>query len=617
MNDNFNIQDADSSNSGYVHDSFEGIRRNFTDMEQLSMSQTNILLRAKRYGRWWMLKGLTPRAAEDAACRQMLRKEFETLMQLQHPNIVNVQGLERVEGVGNCIVMEYVDGLPLSQTALTEKQKPRVVDELLSAVAYCHSMGIVHRDLKPSNIMITRNGEHVKLIDFGLADSDSSAVLKQPAGTPKYMSPEQAVTHQADVRNDIYSIGVILEKMDLGKRYRNIVHRCKLPIEQRYQSVENLQEDIAKRRASGGKSLMVGMAAAIAVLVGLVLFLLMRGGGLNGKEQGRAGIVSLDTVPEGNISFADQRVKALCLANWDTDNDGELSFKEAASVDALENVFHGNNDIKSFDEFQYFIGLELIGRSAFNKCKGLERIKLPPQITRIENYAFLSCANLKKIEFPSHLEVIGEYSFSECNSLEEVNFPNSLMKMGFSAFADCKGLKHIRFNHSIPVTRWAFSGCENLLTLDLGDRMDDIGNGSFFECKNLRKVVIPPSVKSIGDDAFHNCYQLREVYVGDSVKSIGSAAFWGTSNLRVISLPSLDILKAKDIFFTNQEFGNTSLNYGDISLLDTIIVRTGGPGDKNYNDYFERVNKNCHFLVPPGTATAFRSKGYPNVQEHQ
>ena len=343
----------------------------------------------------------------------------------------------------------------------------------------------------------------------------------------------------------------------------------------------------------------------------------MRGGGLNGKEQGWAGIVSLDTVPEGNISFADQRVKALCLANWDTDNDGELSFKEAASVDALENVFHGNNDIKSFDEFQYFIGLELIGRSAFNKCKGLERIKLPPQITRIENYAFLSCANLKKIEFPSHLEVIGEYSFSECNSLEEVNFPNSLMKMGFSAFADCKGLKHIRFNHSIPVTRWAFSGCVNVLTLDLGDRMDDIGNGSFFECKNLRKVVIPPSVKSIGDDAFHNCYQLREVYVGDSVKSIGSAAFWGTSNLRVISLPSLDILKAKDIFFTNQEFGNTSLNYGDISLLDTIIVRTGGPGDKNYNDYFERVNKNCHFLVPPGTASDYRSKGYPNVQEHQ
>lgn len=178
MNDNFNIQDADSSNSGYVHDSFEGIRRNFTDMEQLSVSQTNILLRAKRYGRWWMLKGLTTRAAEDAACWQMLRKEFETLMQLQHPNIVNVQGLECVEGVGNCIVMEYVDGLPLSQTALTEKQKPRVVDELLSAVAYCHSMGIVHRDLKPSNIMITRNGEHVKLIDFGLADSDSSAVLK-------------------------------------------------------------------------------------------------------------------------------------------------------------------------------------------------------------------------------------------------------------------------------------------------------------------------------------------------------------------------------------------------------------------------------------------------------
>lgn len=608
MNNGFDTNDLDSSISGYLEDSFEGINRNFTDREVISASNTNLLIRAKRYGRWWMLKALSPQAADLAACRQMLRKEFETLMQLQHPNIVSVQGLEYVEGIGQCIVMEYVDGQPLSQVQLTDHQKQAVVDELLSAVSYCHSLGIVHRDLKPSNIMLTRNGGHVKIIDFGLADSDDSAVLKQPAGTPKYMAPEQATAQKADVRNDIYSLGVIFEKLDLGRRYQSIVSKCKLPISKRYQSVEELREAFAKRRTSGTRNLMVGMAAAIAVLIGLVLFLMIKTGGMTGKEHVRTGNVLLDTVPEGNISFADQRVKALCLANWDTDNDGELSFKEAASVDALEDIFHGNNDIKSFDEFQYFIGLELIGRSAFNKCKGLEHIKLPPQVTRIENYAFLSCVKLKEIEFPNHLEVIGEYAFSDCNSLEEVSFPNSLMKLGFSAFADCKGLKHIRFNHSMPVTRWSFSGCENVLTLDLGDRMDNIGNGSFFECKKLKKVVIPPSVKTIGEDVFHNCYQLHEVYVGDSVKSIASATFWGTDHLKVVSLPSVDILKANDIFFTNKDFGGTS-------ELDTIFIRNGGPGEKSYNDYFAQVNKHCHFIVPPGTASAYRAKGYPNVQE--
>ena len=55
--------------------------------------------------------------------------------------------------------------------------------------------------------MITHNGNHVKLIDFGLSDTDDFAILKQPAGTPSYISPEQIVSQQADIRNDIFSIG--------------------------------------------------------------------------------------------------------------------------------------------------------------------------------------------------------------------------------------------------------------------------------------------------------------------------------------------------------------------------------------------------------------------------
>jgi hypothetical protein len=69
-------QDLDSSASGYITDSFEGISHTFTDVEILSTSDVNVVAKAKRYGRWWLLKGLRNEVAGEAACLQRLRKEF-------------------------------------------------------------------------------------------------------------------------------------------------------------------------------------------------------------------------------------------------------------------------------------------------------------------------------------------------------------------------------------------------------------------------------------------------------------------------------------------------------------------------------------------------------------
>ena len=239
----------DSSNSGCVVDSFEGISHKFTDIEVLHVSEFNVVARGKRYGRWWMLKGLSEKARDQAAYREMLRKEMEILADLQHPGVVSVVGLEEVDGLGQCIVMEWVDGEPLSTYLKDTKrsERKRLADELLLAVAYVHAKGIVHRDLKPSNIMVSHNGKNVKLIDFGLADSDSHTVLKQPAGTTRYMSKEQAETAIPDVRNDIYSLGIILRQMNLGHRLDPVVRRCLSPIEQRYTCVAELMADIARK----------------------------------------------------------------------------------------------------------------------------------------------------------------------------------------------------------------------------------------------------------------------------------------------------------------------------------------------------------------------------------
>ena len=271
-------QEYDSSASGYLADAFEGISQTFTDIEILNISDVNVVAKAKRYGRWWLLKGLIKEVAGEAGYQQRLRKEFEILMQLQHPNVVSAVGLETVEDLGVCILMEYVDGPTLKEWLdgkPTRQLRLAIAHEMMDAVAYIHTKGIVHRDLKPENIIVTQNGSNVKLIDFGLADTDSHTILKQPAGTPKYMSPEQMQTAEADVRNDIYSMGVILQQMDLGLRYHYIINRCMLPIDRRYQNAQELQsrfQSIDGRIKKIVIMVCVLLAVALMVLIGLQIW---------------------------------------------------------------------------------------------------------------------------------------------------------------------------------------------------------------------------------------------------------------------------------------------------------------------------------------------------------
>jgi len=268
------LSDYDSSVSGYITDSFEGIGQMFTDVEILSTSEVNIVARAKRYGRWWLLKGLNKQVANEMAYQQRLRKELELLMQLQHPNVVSAVGLEQIDDIGPCIVMEYVEGLTLKDWLHNHhprKERRRVAMEIAETVEYIHSKGVVHRDLKPENIIITNTGDNVKLIDFGLADTDSHTILKQPAGTQQYMSPEQMQTAVADVRNDIYSLGVVYGQMNLGLDFRHIIKRCQRPIARRYQNVALLLDDIQRRGSVRSALLWTMLVLLIVVLVFAVL----------------------------------------------------------------------------------------------------------------------------------------------------------------------------------------------------------------------------------------------------------------------------------------------------------------------------------------------------------
>ena len=227
----------------------------FTGIEPLSNSGKYCrLLKAQRYHQWWALKTLRPEYARMPMFRQALRKEFEIGSRFNSPTIVKYVGWEYVPEVGDyCIVEEYVDGITLKNyfaAHYTTKVKMgfKIVREIIQALECCSEQQVVHRDLKPDNIMLTRNGQNVKVIDFGLSDSPDFAILKIPAGNRNYMAPEQGVKGATvDFRTDMYALGKIMEEMHGPKRFDYIIHKCcaENP-DRRYSSFDALRADLLK-----------------------------------------------------------------------------------------------------------------------------------------------------------------------------------------------------------------------------------------------------------------------------------------------------------------------------------------------------------------------------------
>ena len=166
----------DISDSGFIAP--HTISTNWSDIALFQQRNHNMLYHAKRYGKYFVLKGLSADCQTLTDHLLLQEKEFAFVISLSHPHIAETYSLENVEGCGRCIVMEYVDGTTLAEWLTTNPSKAarqRVMMQLLDALEYIHSLQLVHHDLKSSNILITRNGQNVKLIDFGLSNTDSTS----------------------------------------------------------------------------------------------------------------------------------------------------------------------------------------------------------------------------------------------------------------------------------------------------------------------------------------------------------------------------------------------------------------------------------------------------------
>lgn len=261
----------DISTSGFVPSSEYAVSGRFSGHSELPSRGYCRLFKAQRNGQWFVLKALKPEYQQDPVYQGMLEKEYDLMMQLNHPNIVRIYSKEEDSVACVCMVMEFVDGRTLGD--FLEENPPQNVREsvarqLLEAIGYCHGKQIIHRDLKPSNILVTYNGNSVKLIDFGLSDSDRYAVLKEPAYTKAYAAPEQLSGGEVDNRTDLYAFGLILKQL-FPNRYRRVVRKCLQPKkENRYSSAEEMMRamDSVDRWRKRSPWIMVVLVCLLALI---------------------------------------------------------------------------------------------------------------------------------------------------------------------------------------------------------------------------------------------------------------------------------------------------------------------------------------------------------------
>jgi len=173
--------------------------------------------------RYVALKVLSPRLALDEQVLRRFEREATTAANLKHPNIVVIHDVGSADGY-YFLVMELLDGQTLREEirargAMLPARATYITSQVASALDYAHQHALIHRDVKPSNIILTGD-DHATLTDFGLVRAAHSARLTEAGaavGTLEYMAPEQLGGDEIDWRSDVYSLGIVVYELLVGR----------------------------------------------------------------------------------------------------------------------------------------------------------------------------------------------------------------------------------------------------------------------------------------------------------------------------------------------------------------------------------------------------------------
>ena len=185
--------------------------------------------KARDTGRIVAVKTLRTQGLTDEMLVKRFQREAELLSRLNHPRIVNLHAYGTSNRGQPYFVMDFLQGQNLTEVLKQERQlaPERFQDifvQVCAAIEHAHKHNAIHRDIKPGNIMLTRQGrtsDYVKIVDFGIAmiteEAQRLTRMGEVWGSPIYMSPEQCMGANVDLRSDIYSLGVVMYESLTGK----------------------------------------------------------------------------------------------------------------------------------------------------------------------------------------------------------------------------------------------------------------------------------------------------------------------------------------------------------------------------------------------------------------
>jgi serine/threonine protein kinase len=194
-------------------------------MDSVGQGGMGTVLRAfdEKLHRIVAVKVLAPELAGNAAARLRFVREAQAAAAVSHDNVIAIHAVEK-DGPIPYLIMQFIEGCTLQQKLdrtgpLPVKEILRLAMQIADGLAAAHRQGLIHRDVKPANILLENGIERVKITDFGLARAVDDATLTQSgyiAGTPAYMSPEQANGERVDFRSDLFSLGSVLYTLCAG-----------------------------------------------------------------------------------------------------------------------------------------------------------------------------------------------------------------------------------------------------------------------------------------------------------------------------------------------------------------------------------------------------------------
>ncbi|EID32868.1 kinase domain protein [Prevotella sp. oral taxon 306 str. F0472] len=336
------------------------LKASYTDYEVIPSHGYSLIVKCRKGEQTVILKGLKEENSKRTLLRNALKREFKQCQRLNHTGIVRYQGLVEVDGYGLCIEEEFIEGRTLQaylKEQHTDDEKIVIVNQIADALRYVHNQGIAHRNLKPSNILITAQGNYVKLIDFSVLSLDD---VKATADTTRFMAPElKDETMTADGTADIYSLGTIMKVMGLTLAYSDVIKRCcAFKRSDRYANIDEFLTDLNHEGSSftmptiGKGTVMVAVIAVLVIVLGILTY---NYGGALLNQMGKIDVSSVfksdeETAPEDSVKVTSPNEQTNDSTRNTAPMTGKLAFlntMKPALYHDLDNIFDKNSADKA------------------------------------------------------------------------------------------------------------------------------------------------------------------------------------------------------------------------------------------------------------------------------